>query len=530
MSAVLAKPQVKDFLKTLEKGKEKGKEQRKEHDVNAHAVTAEGEPSKKPWEEDIPELSSPSYSPPTSFSYSSDSSSSSNPRKRRKRVRSKTMGRKAHPYWKLHTIDGKATSKWRCRYCNGEYSGAANRLVAHLSKIGGSGIGGCEKVPRELVDKVIAENNLRRGGVTVDALDGIDEDLLVSNQSEGTSSAPVDPLLLEHKHTEGAEQDEAAARLRSEEEEIFHMLHRELETIDRRVTRARSGVHGIEPSGSQAQGDHIVIPRARSRRGPKRGTRRGRGGRGNVIDHAETSSVAADGEVESSTHGTSSSSCLVIAEPEYDSDGLVPNILGSADIDASSELCRAWGRVRDHQSLVFFDPGARANFITPQLAEKMEIKMDEMSCWDEVKEVTHNGYTPQQGHESSIEPMQIDSARFQPLSAQKKQRRRINGLCMYCGEQGHMVQQCPRKRRMKLVHVAGKKNVVADALSRRPHVAAVSIAYQHELDEMQDHYSTNEDFAEPYDALVRGEHPDLYSLKDGFLMFCEKLCVSRLLR
>ncbi|MCO5608198.1 hypothetical protein L7F22_062404 [Adiantum nelumboides] len=82
MSAVLALPQVKDFLKTLAKGKEKGQKQRKEHDVNAHSVTEEGEPSKKPWDEDIPELSSPSYSPPTSFSYSSDSSSSSNPRRR----------------------------------------------------------------------------------------------------------------------------------------------------------------------------------------------------------------------------------------------------------------------------------------------------------------------------------------------------------------------------------------------------------------------------------------------------------------
>ncbi|MCO5603880.1 hypothetical protein L7F22_058034 [Adiantum nelumboides] len=81
MSAVLAKPQVKDFLKTLAKGKEKGQEQRKEHDVNTHAATAEGQPSKKPWEEDIPELSSPSYSPPTSFSYSSDASSFSNPRR-----------------------------------------------------------------------------------------------------------------------------------------------------------------------------------------------------------------------------------------------------------------------------------------------------------------------------------------------------------------------------------------------------------------------------------------------------------------
>ncbi|MCO5603352.1 hypothetical protein L7F22_057502 [Adiantum nelumboides] len=37
-----------------------------------------------------------------------------------------------------------------------------------------------------------------------------------------------------------------------------------------------------------------------------------------------------------------------------------------------------WGQVRDHQSLVFFDPGARANFVTPQLAEKMGIKTNEM--------------------------------------------------------------------------------------------------------------------------------------------------------
>ncbi|MCO5598180.1 hypothetical protein L7F22_052272 [Adiantum nelumboides] len=95
MSAVLAKPQVKDFLKTLAKGKKKGQEQRKEHDVNAYAVTAEGQPSKKPWEEDIPELSSPSYSPPTSFSYSSDSSSSSNPRRRRKSTK-RNQPKKSH--------------------------------------------------------------------------------------------------------------------------------------------------------------------------------------------------------------------------------------------------------------------------------------------------------------------------------------------------------------------------------------------------------------------------------------------------
>ncbi|MCO5594285.1 hypothetical protein L7F22_048314 [Adiantum nelumboides] len=82
----------------------------------------------------------------------------------------------------------------------------------------------------------------------------------------------------------------------------------------------------------------------------------------------------------------------------------------------------------------------------------------------------------------------------------------------------------------QFVHVADKKNLVVDAFSRPPHVAAVSIAYQHELDEMRDHYNPNEDFVEPYAVLVRGEHPDSFSLNDGFLMFRGKLCVSRLVR
>ncbi|MCO5560050.1 hypothetical protein L7F22_013656 [Adiantum nelumboides] len=115
MSAVLAKPQVKDFLKTLAKGKEKGQEQRKEQNVNAHAVTEEEEPSKKPWEEDIPELSSPSYSPPTSFSYSSDSSSSSNPRRRKSKkvaLASSLLKDTAFLWWNRRVADGKRTPSW----------------------------------------------------------------------------------------------------------------------------------------------------------------------------------------------------------------------------------------------------------------------------------------------------------------------------------------------------------------------------------------------------------------------------------
>ncbi|MCO5582838.1 hypothetical protein L7F22_036738 [Adiantum nelumboides] len=75
--------------------------------------------------------------------------------------------------------------------------------------------------------------------------------------------------------------------------------------------------------------------------------------------------------------------------------GLVPDILGYTDADASSELCRAWGQVRDQQSLVFFDPGARANFITPELAEKMGVKTNELG-----PAYTASMATP--GHEQAV--------------------------------------------------------------------------------------------------------------------------------
>ncbi|MCO5584058.1 hypothetical protein L7F22_037980 [Adiantum nelumboides] len=38
----------------------------------------------------------------------------------------------------------------------------------------------------------------------------------------------------------------------------------------------------------------------------------------------------------------------------------------------------------------------------------------------------------------------------------------------------------------QIVHVEGKKNVVADALSRKPQISAVSIPYHHELDDMRE--------------------------------------------
>ena len=58
--------------------------------------------------------------------------------------------------------------------------------------------------------------------------------------------------------------------------------------------------------------------------------------------------------------------------------GLVPDLVDEQPNDDATELCRAWGKVRDQTALIFFDPGARANFISPELASKLGIRAKEM--------------------------------------------------------------------------------------------------------------------------------------------------------
>ena len=77
------------------------------------------------------------------------------------------------------------------------------------------------------------------------------------------------------------------------------------------------------------------------------------------------------------------------------------------------------------------------------------------------------------------------------------------------------------------MHVEGKKNVVADALSRKPQVSAVSISYHQELDDMKEQYATDDDFSRIYDQLINGQHHDHYLLKEGFLMMHGRLCVTK---
>ena len=58
--------------------------------------------------------------------------------------------------------------------------------------------------------------------------------------------------------------------------------------------------------------------------------------------------------------------------------GLVSDMVGDQPCTDASELCRAWGKIRDATVLIFFDPGARANFITLALAAKLGIRPEEM--------------------------------------------------------------------------------------------------------------------------------------------------------
>ncbi len=44
-----------------------------------------------------------------------------------------------------------------------------------------------------------------------------------------------------------------------------------------------------------------------------------------------------------------------------------------------------------------------------------------------------------------LAPMQIDAAKFKPLTEAEKLHRRTNNLCLYCGNPGHIARQCPQK-------------------------------------------------------------------------------------
>ncbi|MCO5604305.1 hypothetical protein L7F22_058470 [Adiantum nelumboides] len=58
----------------------------------------------------------------------------------------------------------------------------------------------------------------------------------------------------------------------------------------------------------------------------------------------------------------------------------VPDCVGTDPntMDESTELWGAWGKVKDQEALVFFDGGAKANFISLELAARLKITPDRM--------------------------------------------------------------------------------------------------------------------------------------------------------
>jgi hypothetical protein len=52
---------------------------------------------------------------------------------------------------------------------------------------------------------------------------------------------------------------------------------------------------------------------------------------------------------------------------------------------------------------------------------------------------------------SEAEDMQIDAARVRALTPEEKKRRMEEGLCLYCGESGHKVGNCPKKQNRRTV-------------------------------------------------------------------------------
>ncbi|MCO5546933.1 hypothetical protein L7F22_000372 [Adiantum nelumboides] len=82
----------------------------------------------------------------------------------------------------------------------------------------------------------------------------------------------------------------------------------------------------------------------------------------------------------------------------------------------------------------------------------------------------------------------------------------------------------------QIVHVQGQKNVVADALSQKLLVQAISAIHHSSFEDMVDQYATDTDFADIFTRIRDGEIVAGYSIREGYLMRKTMLCVTQSLR
>ncbi|GJE99152.1 polyprotein [Phanerochaete sordida] len=71
---------------------------------------------------------------------------------------------------------------------------------------------------------------------------------------------------------------------------------------------------------------------------------------------------------------------------------------------------------------------------------------------------------------SQVVPMEIDAVKRGPLSAAEKDRRRREGLCLYCGQGKHMIADCPNikpVRTFALIDSGASGSCISEAFARR---------------------------------------------------------------
>ncbi|MCO5568374.1 hypothetical protein L7F22_022073 [Adiantum nelumboides] len=79
----------------------------------------------------------------------------------------------------------------------------------------------------------------------------------------------------------------------------------------------------------------------------------------------------------------------------------------------------------------------------------------------------------------------------------------------------------------QIVDVQGQKNVVADALSRKPLVQTISAIHHSTFEDMVDQYATDTDFVDIFTRIRDGRRVAGYSIREGYLMRKAMLCVTQ---
>ena len=90
---------------------------------------------------------------------------------------------------------------------------------------------------------------------------------------------------------------------------------------------------------------------------------------------------------------------------------------------------------------------------------------------------SHNSHVTRAAvdNNSSPEPMQIDAVR-KSLTEEEKNRRRRLGLCLYCGGNGHLANQCPVKQQnYKNLHVVNTEDVEISVVSTSNNLGPISV-------------------------------------------------------